>query len=96
MLDSYLPLKVIAEQKKYCDLVQFDFIDHYNNITLKTVHIVKYLLDHPIISRSAEYVLFTDDDSYVNVPKLHEELFIKKVSIYLKKHILNVLEKRST
>ena len=69
-----------TEQKLYCDIVQFDFEDHYNNITLKSVHIVKYLLDHPTLSKSLKYVLMTDDDSFVNVPKLYEELFIKQVS----------------
>lgn len=74
-----LLLSVESEQAQFCDLVQFDFVDHYNNITLKTVHILKFLLDHPTLSKSLQYALFTDDDSFVNVPKLYEELFIKRV-----------------
>ena len=70
---------VNTEQRLFCDMVQFDFTDHYNNITLKTVHILKYLLDHPLFSQNLKFILMTDDDSFINVPKLYEELFITKV-----------------
>ncbi len=39
-----LEQQVVEEQKRFCDIVQMDFIDHYNNLTLKSVSALKFVL----------------------------------------------------
>ena len=101
---------MLAEYSDFCDTVQFSFLDHYMNITLKSVHILKYVLDHPILSQSLEHVLVIDDDTFVNVPALYEEVYIIKVcmqkmegfarrwlsSLFLNEHFFSAKSKINT
>ncbi|XP_065332402.1 beta-1,3-galactosyltransferase 1-like [Cloeon dipterum] len=59
--------KVEAESGKYGDIIQEGFLDTYNNLTLKSVMLLKWVRSH---CRHAQYVMKTDDDMYVNLPKL--------------------------
>jgi len=56
---------LVLENDVYHDIVQYDFEDSYRNLTIKTMmglqHAVKYC-------KTAEFVLKTDSDVYVNVP----------------------------
>ena len=37
--------KLLEEQKKHGDIIQVDgFVEHYNNLTLKTLYTLKYFL----------------------------------------------------
>ncbi|OWF50699.1 beta-1,3-galactosyltransferase 1-like [Mizuhopecten yessoensis] len=56
-----------GEFTKYKDMVQEDFIDTYNNLTLKTLMGFKWV---SLYCSSAKFVMKTDDDMYVNVTNL--------------------------
>jgi beta-1,3-galactosyltransferase 1 len=62
-----------TESATYKDIVQEDFIDHYNNLTLKTVMGFKWA---SIKCPGAKFVLKTDDDMFVNIPAL--KLILRK------------------
>lgn len=53
------------------DLVQEDFLDNYNNLTIKTIVAFKWA---SIYCKNAKYLLKIDDDIMVNTPKLVEWL----------------------
>ncbi|KAH8262143.1 hypothetical protein KR038_002195 [Drosophila bunnanda] len=55
------------EDFMYRDLIRGDFVDTYNNLTLKTISSLEWAHRH---CRRARYVLKTDDDMFINVPKL--------------------------
>lgn len=59
----------------YDDIVRGHFVDSYNNLTLKTISLLEWVdTNCPKVS----FVLKTDDDMFINVPKLLE--FIEKHS----------------
>ena len=41
--------KLAKEQTTYCDILQVDYIEHYNNNTFKSVHALNYLYRQEII-----------------------------------------------
>lgn len=50
-------------------------IDHYNNLTLKSVFSLKYFLNESNFQSPAPfYMMKIDNDAYLNVPSLIEEL----------------------
>uniref|UniRef100_A0A1I8NRB9 Hexosyltransferase n=1 Tax=Stomoxys calcitrans TaxID=35570 RepID=A0A1I8NRB9_STOCA len=51
----------------YGDLIRGNFIDSYNNLTLKTLSSLEWVDQH---CPKAKYILKTDDDMFINVPKL--------------------------
>ncbi|XP_065356532.1 uncharacterized protein LOC135950931 [Calliphora vicina] len=55
------------ENMIYGDLIRGHFIDSYNNLTLKTLSSLEWV-DHNC--PKAKYILKTDDDMFINVPKL--------------------------
>lgn len=64
-----------AEGEKYGDLVQADFFDTYRNMTLKTVSMFEYASKY---CSQASFYFKSDDDCWVNVPKLMEKYAAKK------------------
>jgi hypothetical protein len=46
------------------DILQEDFVDSYNNLTLKTILTVKYFVS---LNKDKLLLLKTDDDSYVHI-----------------------------
>ncbi|XP_059165896.1 beta-1,3-galactosyltransferase 1-like [Physella acuta] len=58
---------ILEEAAVYGDILQEDFVDSYNNLSLKSVSILKYVTFY---CSKASYVLKADDDMYVNVPFL--------------------------
>ena len=63
------------ESQNNSDLLQENFIDTYNNLTLKSMFMLKYLV------KSAEdlgmkYAMKVDDDSYINLPRLLDYITI--------------------
>ncbi|XP_043640863.1 beta-1,3-galactosyltransferase 5 [Drosophila teissieri] len=60
--------KVIDQEDfMYQDLIRGHFIDSYNNLTLKTISLLEWADLH---CPKAKYLLKTDDDMFINVPKL--------------------------
>ncbi|XP_017117166.1 beta-1,3-galactosyltransferase 5 isoform X1 [Drosophila elegans] len=58
---------VDREDFMYRDLIRGHFIDSYSNLTLKTISLLEWVDLH---CPRAKYILKTDDDMFINVPKL--------------------------
>ncbi|CAC5410821.1 unnamed protein product [Mytilus coruscus] len=63
LVESFIKM----EYNVHKDLVQEDFIDRYRNNTLKTIMGFNWAASY---CRQAKFVLFVDDDYYVNIPNL--------------------------
>lgn len=61
------------EQNIYGDIIRGNFIDSYSNLTLKTISILEWV---SVYCRKVNFVLKTDDDMFINVPRLL--LFLNK------------------
>ena len=42
--DKGLQVSLVKESQMHGDMLQLDFVDHYNNLTLKTVGLLKYVI----------------------------------------------------
>jgi len=67
---------VREEHARYNDIVQGDFLDHYHNMTLKSLLDLKVVDDR---CPRVRYLLKTDDDMVVNLPYLLRLLANKKL-----------------
>ena len=63
-----LQAKIKRESGQYGDILQEEFVDTYENLTLKSMFALKYVTRH--LPNMTEWVMLVDDDSYVNVPSL--------------------------
>ncbi|XP_076879571.1 beta-1,3-galactosyltransferase 1-like isoform X2 [Brachyhypopomus gauderio] len=59
--------KLSQESEEYHDIVQSDFLDSYNNLTIKTMMILEWLASH---CRNASYAMKIDSDMFLNVNNL--------------------------
>lgn len=59
------------ESRKHSDIVQQDFLDTYNNLTIKSVMLLKWVRHQ---CANAKYVMKTDDDMFVHLPNLYRLL----------------------
>ena len=48
--------------------------EHYNNLTLKTLSMLKYFIDSSNFITPPKYLVKVDDDTFVNVPRLWNTL----------------------
>ncbi|KAL3855112.1 hypothetical protein ACJMK2_014341 [Sinanodonta woodiana] len=62
---------LVNESQQYKDLVQGDFIDDYHNLTHKGVLGFRWITEN---CRNAKFILKIDDDVYVNIFRVLEEL----------------------
>ncbi|KOC66447.1 Beta-1,3-galactosyltransferase 1 [Habropoda laboriosa] len=62
---------IVEESHKNNDIIQETFYDTYNNLTLKSVMILKWVTSN---CGQAKYLMKTDDDMFVNVPILMKTL----------------------
>ena len=69
--DPELEQRIAEETALHGDLVREDFLDTYQNLTLKTLAGVKWAGQ---FCGQAEFVMKTDDDMYVNVGEVMEYL----------------------
>ena len=60
--NTSLQKKVVEESEMFGDLLQSPFVDSYNNLTLKSLFILKYFAQS-----TYRTLLKTDDDSYINL-----------------------------
>lgn len=56
-----------AEHYMYGDLIRGNSLDSYNNLTLKTISMLEWVDTYCPL---AKFVLKTDDDMFINIPKL--------------------------
>lgn len=56
-----------AENRMYDDLIRGQFIDSYDNLTLKTISMLEWV---DTVCPKVSFVLKTDDDMFINVPRL--------------------------
>ncbi|XP_006812563.1 beta-1,3-galactosyltransferase 1-like [Saccoglossus kowalevskii] len=69
------------ENKQYDDLVQGSFIEHYRNLTLKTIMFFRW---SQCFCKSVDYVIKTDDDVIVNLKKIYTIVkSLPKTGLYL-------------
>jgi hypothetical protein len=69
--NDFVDASVLRENSKYNDIVQFDFTDSYHNLTLKMLHGFKWVGQY---CKHATYVLKSDEDVFVNVALLIQQL----------------------
>ncbi|KAK4472447.1 hypothetical protein MN116_003700 [Schistosoma mekongi] len=61
--NASLQSKILVEHKQYHDILQFDFIESYYNLTRKFIGTIEYATVHCSI---AKFILFIDQDFIVN------------------------------
>ncbi|KAL2714564.1 hypothetical protein V1478_015749 [Vespula squamosa] len=66
-LDSKVEKVLEREQKIYDDIIRGKFLDSYSNLTLKTISILEWVDSY---CSKVKFVLKTDDDMFINVPRL--------------------------
>jgi beta-1,3-galactosyltransferase 1 len=66
-LNSSLKSQISVESNAYNDIIQEDFIDNYQNLTLKSVMLLKWVDRY---CREAEFVVKVDDDIYLDLDNL--------------------------
>ncbi|XP_023244175.1 beta-1,3-galactosyltransferase 1-like [Centruroides sculpturatus] len=71
---------VMEENANYSDIIQENFLDTYNNLTVKSTMLLKWVNDS---CRQAKYVMKTDDDMFVHLPNL-----VKFLKNSTQKHLL--------
>lgn len=62
---------VEAEDARYGDVIQADFVDSYANLTLKSMTMLRWMTAY---CASAKFLLKSDDDTFVNTPLLLNDL----------------------
>ena len=61
---------ILEESSTYGDLIQEDFVDTYNNLTIKSVMLLKWIARFNDDADRVKYVMKCDDDTFLNVPNL--------------------------
>lgn len=66
-LDSRIEVILKKEQKTYNDVIRGKFLDSYSNLTLKTISTLEWVDSY---CSKVKFLLKTDDDMFINVPRL--------------------------
>ncbi|CAF2738934.1 unnamed protein product [Rotaria sp. Silwood2] len=66
--DPAMQKEIIDEDEEYHDLLQFNFLESYYNLTLKTASVLFWYDQH--CSKSSDYLFYVDDDVLIHVDKL--------------------------
>lgn len=72
--------RLLNESDMYGDIIQESFIDSYNNLTLKTIMMLKWVTNN--CDGRVKYIMKCDDDTFVNVPNLLQVLLGGTVPLY--------------
>ena len=88
--NTTINLRLVEEFKLYGDIVQEDFIDTYNNLTIKTIAAMKW---GSLFCNSAKFMLKIDDDLIVNSHALMP--YVESYDKPLKKTILCLINYKS-
>ena len=79
-LDS-LQHELKQEHEQYGDILQDSFIDSYNNLTIKSIHVLKYF--NSVCNQIGnKFLLKTDDDSFIHLEGLWRVLKYRAPIIY--------------
>jgi len=62
-------LKIKGESDEYGDIIQESFVDTYQNLTIKSLMLLKWFEQN---CHQTQYVMKSDDDMYINLPKLND------------------------
>lgn len=73
-------MKINEEAEIYGDILQEGFLDTYNNLTLKSVMLLKWVTRN--CDQLVKYVLKTDDDTFINMPNLLQILLGGTIPVY--------------
>lgn len=65
-------MKIEEESEEYKDVIQENFIDTYNNLTLKSLMLLKLVKNE--CRSTVSFVMKTDDDMYLNLVVLVKTL----------------------
>ncbi|KAH0949039.1 hypothetical protein HN011_011220 [Eciton burchellii] len=68
---------IVEESSQYNDIIQERFLDTYNNLTLKSVMMLKWMTSH---CDQIKYLMKTDDDMFINIPLLLQTLRSRRQS----------------
>lgn len=69
--------KLVEEQNRFGDIIRIDgLIEHYHNLTFKSLFTLKFFLDRNIFNSKnpPKYLLKADTDNIVNLPRLYNQL----------------------
>lgn len=69
--DSSVQYALVEENRKHADIIQMNFQDSYQNLTIKTMMMMNWLATH---CPNASYVMKVDADIFVNVFYLNRRL----------------------
>ncbi|XP_055615968.1 uncharacterized protein LOC129762027 [Toxorhynchites rutilus septentrionalis] len=72
--------RILNESEVHGDIIQESFIDSYNNLTLKTIMLLKWVNNN--CDGRVKYIMKCDDDTFVNVPNLLHVLLGGTVPLY--------------
>ena len=62
---------MLDEHAKFDDILQANMVDHYNNLTLKSVFTLKFFLNESNFDSPPPFhVMKIDNDAYLNLPQL--------------------------
>ena len=77
--DAQFQPQIKKESELFGDILQVDLEDKYENLTNKSLAMLRWVLDY---CSGARYVLKTDDDMYINLPYLLNEMRLLKIPKY--------------
>ncbi|XP_031639478.1 beta-1,3-galactosyltransferase 1-like [Contarinia nasturtii] len=72
--------QILEESRIHNDLIQESFLDTYNNLTLKTVMMLKWINNNCV--GKVKFLMKCDDDTFVHVPNLIHFLLGGTVPVY--------------
>ncbi|KAF4074295.1 hypothetical protein AMELA_G00237900 [Ameiurus melas] len=84
--DAKLEEDLQKESMAYRDIVQMNFLDSYNNLTIKTMMIMNWVASY---CTSAKYAMKIDADIFLNVPYLVHYLQNKAKHNYITGSVIN-------
>ena len=70
------------EIEAFDDIIIGDFIDSYRNLTMKTLAAHTFLNSSHFTACSTDWVIFHDDDSFVNYSKVSLDYPLKIISTF--------------
>lgn len=65
--DAKIEKVLQREGDMYGDIIRGNFVDSYSNLTLKTISILEWV---DVYCSEVKFILKTDDDMFINVPRL--------------------------